>query len=745
MKKSKQSSDVTSRGAISPFLVFLLILLIILIAIFIFGETTSRPSYCSRCHAMKPYFDSWKESSHSKVGCVKCHYAAGTNMLLKAKFIGVRMYFKNATSNFQGRRPWAEVENSACKRPGCHIEPSLPEKIDLKGVQFAHLQHLNSSPRGKRLSCTSCHAEMVHYSSMAASVGTCYLCHFMPVKGQTIVSTYTSECKFCHTPPKGIIKRNGIEVNHEDAFTASLECTRCHQLVTSGDGSASTERCILCHADPDVIDRYNEISVIHDSHVTSRNMECSRCHSPIKHKMPSIGEPVATECTVCHIDYHTDSARLYNAFSFTESDNYSSPEFMSHIECKACHFQAQPGLKGVTFIANSQACIKCHHSRFGNFLEEWKLATSNLINEVRAELTIAKGKIDDSSLSAKRKEEINKKLNDASLNINIVERGKGVHNIRFSDTLIRQAHDSLNSVLREIGAQPIHSDKIEAYRFASSQECTGCHYGTAVYTSMFGDISFSHIPHLAKGKVSCISCHEYKTRWEPHGKLKFTDSEGCKKCHGAGKGCQSCHSGFEQKPISVFDKTFIHAPHIEGAQMMCLDCHSAESENIAHGKLILQKASDCTSCHHGTKQTRQCADCHSIQSAIEEAKVPGIDESMRTIITHKFHCSKCHDMTQKQTRTAIAEKCTGCHDDSYVKYIDQWQINAKEVLTEIDNLIKRAQQLELSDDQKEELKRITEKHEYLMKETNPGVHNPDLWKAILDKDRKTMRRWLGEQ
>jgi hypothetical protein len=36
------------------------------------GWYTSRPEFCNSCHIMEPYYESWQESSHSHVSCIKC-------------------------------------------------------------------------------------------------------------------------------------------------------------------------------------------------------------------------------------------------------------------------------------------------------------------------------------------------------------------------------------------------------------------------------------------------------------------------------------------------------------------------------------------------------------------------------------------------------------------------------------------------------------------------------------------------
>lgn len=49
-------------------------LLVIVILLTISLEVTSTPRFCSVCHNMKPYYESWKQSSHRDVTCTACHF-----------------------------------------------------------------------------------------------------------------------------------------------------------------------------------------------------------------------------------------------------------------------------------------------------------------------------------------------------------------------------------------------------------------------------------------------------------------------------------------------------------------------------------------------------------------------------------------------------------------------------------------------------------------------------------------------
>jgi len=49
---------------------------------------TERPEFCLSCHIMKPYYASWKKSTHNKVNCVECHYEPSLKAHIKGKIKG---------------------------------------------------------------------------------------------------------------------------------------------------------------------------------------------------------------------------------------------------------------------------------------------------------------------------------------------------------------------------------------------------------------------------------------------------------------------------------------------------------------------------------------------------------------------------------------------------------------------------------------------------------------------------------
>ena len=94
---------------------------------FILVEYSSRPEFCTSCHFMQPYYDSWKTSSHKDVPCSKCHYPPGVEGLVESKTQALSTVVRYFTGTY-GTKPWAEIGDKGCLKPSCHSEEMLEGK-----------------------------------------------------------------------------------------------------------------------------------------------------------------------------------------------------------------------------------------------------------------------------------------------------------------------------------------------------------------------------------------------------------------------------------------------------------------------------------------------------------------------------------------------------------------------------------------------------------------------------------------
>jgi hypothetical protein len=115
---------------------------------------------------------------------------------------------------------------------------------------------------------------------------TCFLCHFKGLRTAREIQPLGG-CPGCHLPPKGDIVVAGQRFNHEDVIKRGVACQSCHLNVVQGDGEAPRERCFTCHNEPQKLERYPDTPFIHDFHVAGHNIECARCHTEIRHRLPA--------------------------------------------------------------------------------------------------------------------------------------------------------------------------------------------------------------------------------------------------------------------------------------------------------------------------------------------------------------------------------------------------------------------------------------------------------------------------
>lgn len=126
------------------------------------------------------------------------------------------------------------------------------------------------------------------------------------------------------------------------------------------------------------------------------------------------------------------------------------------------------------------------------------------MNEIKTIYTRVRQEI----VQTKKPDKANAKslLDEAAFNIDIVERGKSVHNMTYSLELLRASYDNLVEALRLISS----SYKPEIF-LASAKEvptqCSNCHAGIEeINTQIFG-LDFFHKKHLIEQKIQCSTCH----------------------------------------------------------------------------------------------------------------------------------------------------------------------------------------------------------------------------------------------
>lgn len=338
-----------------------IIILVAIILIFFTYSTeqilqiTESPDFCGKnCHIMRPYYISWLSSNHSSVKCVECHYEPGLIGHIKGKITGLMQFINYETGSEQYVSLRAEVSDDNCLI--CHPAKTLPN-VTFQGRNYSHQEHLFKPIRGITLACTSCHSMIVigmtaHTYAVSdvtctschpalnaqiiqhvvVTTSTCFTCHFknLSVAGNVSISG----CPSCHGPPQGIVNFNGINYDHAPHLQAKIECTTCHENITSGANViVAKDKCYTCHNVPSRLDRYNDTAFIHSNHVTNHKIACYYCHSIVEHK-PTVNESI---CVMCHKNQHPSDWILTHrqAVSTENCAGCHAPNY-----CANCHANA---------------------------------------------------------------------------------------------------------------------------------------------------------------------------------------------------------------------------------------------------------------------------------------------------------------------------------------------------------------------------------------------------------------------
>ena len=583
--------DRLVRWAINLIKAFIVLLFLGAIGFFFMLKYTENPEFCKTCHYMRPYYESWKSSTHNKVKCIECHYPPGIRGELQSKWTALSQVAKYITGTY-GTKPWAEVSDQSCLRSGCHDRRLLQGKVLFKNVIFDHTSHLREMRRGKKLRCTSCHSQIVQGSHLTVTETTCFLCHF---KDQDIRTSPLSDCNKCHGAPTKVVKHGGVTFDHKVAVRQGIACVKCHRNVVRGDGHVPRERCFNCHNQPERVEKYGDTFLIHQTHITEHKVECTQCHSEIQHGLIQLTSAIDINCQSCHPNHHKTQKELYMGIGGRGAEPRPDPMFLTSVSCEGCHIEHKgDDIQGYTAEAPPAACMNCHGTKFNTMLTRWKASMSQRLRKILPVLKRARMEI----LSAKASPEALKralaKYEDAAFNVKLVRYGKGVHNIAYSEDLLRVAVTRLREAMRLVGSSyQIPAGILPEKVFKS--ECYPCHYGAENRTVPYRGRMFPHELHVTKQRLPCRSCHANNTdpKSTGHGKLVRSWSS-CNACHHKdAQNCGRCHPAYQQ----FFTGKVAQFPGLEPDVMAqndvaCTDCHLNEED-----KVVRPAKTICTNCH----------------------------------------------------------------------------------------------------------------------------------------------------
>ena len=537
------------------FIIFSFIIISGIALFFLLMQVTSHPKFCGSCHVMKPFYDSWKTSSHNEVPCVECHIPPGITSEIRKKYEALAMVARYFTGTYS-TNPWTEIEDEACLK--CHDKRLLSGKVFFKNVLFNHTPHLIELRRKKKLRCTSCHSQIVQGAHIKVTETTCFLCHFKEVER---IGEGVSDCRLCHGITSRKIIKAGFEFDHENVERYKMDCIFCHSHSVEGKGEVLKERCFSCHNEPERIEKYKDVEYLHENHITNHKVECIACHQEIYHGKPKdIEAAIKTPCITCHLKGHSPQKDLYMGIGGVGVPPMPSAMYINGIRCEGCHFIEGDGVR----ISGAFSCMNCHGASYYKIYKMWEKSIHEKMEKTKRIIEEAKKILPENS----------QKLKDAIFNFELVKNGYGIHNVDYSQVLLEKAIEFINEDLKE--------RKINKYfelpwvKYSPEKRiCMRCHQGIEDKTGLIFDINFSHRTHLDKENLNCIECH--RPHYEkPKGEILKFDKNGCVPCHhkeNIKKDCNFCHKNIYNKNLQTKIGKFNHKLHIEENEFKCFDCH----------------------------------------------------------------------------------------------------------------------------------------------------------------------------
>ncbi len=542
----------------------LLCLLLIGTAAYKISET---PFFCSLCHNMKVYVDSWKASSHKNVTCIECHYKPGLINHLKGKWKDGQLSLVYFVTGKKVTKPHAEIDDLSCLQSGCHKRGDLKKEVVFKNVVFNHLHHLEEMKRQKKLRCTTCHSQIVQGAHITVTDVECFICHFYKTRDQ---KGYITGCTSCHYEPKGDIEINKFTFNHKRYIKRGIKCETCHTSVISGDGHIPEYACMQCHNKREIIEAKYTPEALHRNHVTDHKVECFTCHSAIKHEIgKKHPEGMKTaECGQCHSGkIHNSMLAMYQGKGAKLTEDIPNRMAVLNMDCNVCHKHDK------SRAALVDRCKDCHGSLTDGMVERWRKNSKAAQEDILKLINELKGVAQKTDIGFSAK----KKLDDAVFNYRFLAQGVPVHNIVYATEVARKTKETLSEVKARMEGKPFKAGK-------SGLTCTDmCHGDLGEKKIPFGKVAFQHMIH-AEDETTCLKCH---SPYSNHGNTMY---QGCSECHhgkGSGKvGCVDCHRA---QGAMVKAKGSLHS------KVACIKCHGAVAAGKKEG--VGEIKSSCRQCH----------------------------------------------------------------------------------------------------------------------------------------------------
>jgi len=661
----------THRKGIKIFLICCIAAFVILFAAFLkFSETST---FCGLCHQMGSYMESWKASSHRQVACTQCHYEPGFLNHLKGKWVDGQVSLAYFISGKRPSTPHAEIGDASCLQKGCHKIEGLQGNMIYKNVAFSHGKHLGEVRRGMKLRCTSCHGQIVQGLHLTVHETNCFICHYYKAgsRGEKeCLSCAIGSCTSCHFAPKGDIRINGWSFNHQKYIARGVACEKCHLSVVQGDGHVPEGKCLECHNEPEILSTKYSSQLLHKKHVTDHKIECSMCHTPLRHEIgqiPTIAH-FPSNCDKCHSkEVHGGPKEMYRGTGGIGVPDSASLMFMTNVDCIACHRRSETGQAALHTTryeerAIGEACVDCHGEGFDETLKQWKAFLAKLEHETSQRIYHAENTLFEYGKARGKTPELGRAqalVNEARQNYSLVLLGKGVHNVEYATKLLNVANNKTERALATVNKE------YRPQEFQTRMNCTTlCHVGMERRSVPFNEIKFSHASHVRGNGQKCMDCHSPR---ENHGKTFLKNCAGCH--HGKGikaVKCDGCHRDVKKLiygsgAIGVKDRPSNKVDVVE-----CVDCHQGVIAKKRDPFDTLKKR--CIECHdqsYGEMVVRWKATSEGFLKKVAEKleKVRGEIDRIDRLGGHTFVYRKLFG--EAEFNYNLVKKGSGVHNLEY--------------------------------------------------------------------------------
>jgi hypothetical protein len=374
----------------------------------------------------------------------------------------------------------------------------------------------------------------------------------------------------------------------------------------------------------------------------------------IQHKIIKDIEAIA-DCQSCHTDFHKPQKILYIGEG-GKGIAHAMPNIMLEkgLSCKGCHIFHEEakgdGVKGETLVSEAEACESCHGTGFSRILKDWETSTKKKLIQIRSIYNATSQKIKGSRHTNKKNAE--QFMAEALFNIEIVDKGKSVHNVAYSQELLFASYNKM----------------LEA--------------------------------------LSVIESRYKPSKFEAPAKNIPTQ-------------CSNCHQGIEEINAYIFGLNFPHKNHLIEQNIQCDTCHS----NVrTHGEFIATKKG-CASCHHKDPK-KDCTGCHQLQKTFYEGGILNEKEVAGDIMFEAgAECTDCHLNDQNNIFRSDAKKCLDCHEEDYAEMFTEWQQSVRDLSQTLTSLLKEKRKLELSEQEKIDLRETEQSLQNIRLDGSSGIHN----------------------